>query len=365
MAYTTIDDPSAFFQVALHASSNGNTITNDGNSALKPDLIWSKGRSEPKYAGLYDSTRGVRKYLKASGGETQVTADSGYDLTSFNTDGFSTGNNQYNTICANLSYVAWQWKANEGTRTTFSESGDNPGGGYQANTTAGFSIVDYTGTQATGTVAHGLGDVPKFIMVKSLTATRSWTLYHHKMGSPSNEKNMHLNTTAAMTDYNAEYWGGATPTSSVFSLGNGHAVNYNNESYIAYCWAEKPGYSKFGDYIGNGIVGDGPYIHTGFKPAFVMLKTTGIALDWFMYDHKRAGANTVDSRYNEIKSVIYANDISGGSGTSYRGVDFYANGFKIRNGGNGGPNQASQNYIYIAFAEHPQVTSTGIPATAR
>ena len=362
MAYTTIDDPSAHFQIALHASSNSATITNDGNSDLKPDFLWSKAYSYPYFAGIWDSTRGVTKYLRPETNVASGTSDSGYDLISFNTDGFSTGNNQFNTICANTPYVAWQWKCNGGTRTTFTESGDNPGGGYQANTTAGFSIVDYVGTQATGTVAHGLGAVPKMIIVKSTSGTRSWTVYHHQMGSPAIEKNMHLNTTAALTDYNAEYWGGTTPTSSVFSLGNGHAVNYNNENYIAYCFAEKQGYSKFGSYIGNGAAA-GPFAYLGFKPAFVMLKNTAATEDWIMYDIKRNPFNRVDLKLaaNDI-SQHGANSRIGGVG--YNDIDILSNGFKIITN-NAATNQSGKTFIYMAFAEQPFVTSTGVPTTAR
>ena len=128
MAYTNIDDPSAYFQTALHSSANAATITNDGNSDLQPDLIWSKARGAAHNHGLYDSTRGVTKFLSSNATSTETTASSGYDLTSFNTDGFSTGNNQFNTICGGTTYVAWQWKANGGTTTSFSESGNNPGG---------------------------------------------------------------------------------------------------------------------------------------------------------------------------------------------------------------------------------------------
>ena len=110
MAYTNIDDPSAYFQTVLHSSANSATITNDGNSNLQPDLIWSKARGAAHNHGLYDSTRGVTKFLSSNATSTETTASSGYDLTSFNTDGFSTGNNQFNTICGGTTYVAWQWK---------------------------------------------------------------------------------------------------------------------------------------------------------------------------------------------------------------------------------------------------------------
>ena len=145
MAYTNIDDPSAYFQVALHSSANAATITNDGNSDLQPDLIWSKARGAAYNHGLYDSSRGVTKFLSSNATSAETTASSGFDLTSFNTDGFSTGNNQYNTICGGTTYAAWQWKVNGGT-TTSKSSGTVAGNVttpcvQQVNTTSGISCA--------------------------------------------------------------------------------------------------------------------------------------------------------------------------------------------------------------------------------
>ena len=356
MAYTDIDDASAHFQIATYTgNANLNTIVNDGNSDLAPDLVWGKCRSTSKTHYWYDTTRGTEKRIESDNGGAEDTGTNGLYI--FQSDGFklASGNTENDN---GESYVAWQWKANGGSRTTFSESGNNPGGGYQANTTGGISIVDYVGTQAAGTVAHGLGAVPKMIIVKSRGASRSWTVYHHQMGSPANEKNMVLNTTAALTDYNADYWGATTPTSSVFSLGgtNGHAVNYNNENFIAYCFAEVQGFSKFGSYIGNGSA-NGPMIYTGFQPAWVMIKTTSTADDWYIFDNKREG-------YNPSVWRIRANTISGDTTGTNNTVDHLSNGFKLRFTG-GSINGSKLPYIYMAFAENPFVTSTGVSTTAR
>jgi len=360
MAYTTIDDPSAHFQAFLYTGNGSNrTITLPGNSDLKFDMYWYKQRSQTGHHRMFDTSRGLslELYPDLNAADSAATYFNNQQANSFDIIAHDSATNTGDVTFAN-----WQWKANGGTRTTFSESGDNPGGGYQANTTAGFSIVDYTGTQATGTVAHGLGDVPKCIWVKSRGSTRSWTIYHHQMGSPAIEKNMHFNTTAALTDYNAEYWGGTTPTSSVFSLGNGHAVNYNNETFIAYCFAEKQGYSKFGSYKGNGAA-SGPFAYLGFKPAWVMIKNTGATEAWVMYDTARSPTNAANKKIS-ANDNSGENDNSAVGGVGYNDIDILSNGFKVRTN-NAATNQSGKTFIYMAFAENPFVTSKGVPATTR
>ena len=359
MAYTTIDDPSAHFQTTLYTGngSDDHAITNGGNSDLQSDLLWFKERANAGAHSLHNSTNNVSLFL-----ESNTSGTENYDTTtlkSIQTDGFTLGT-ESNHNQASTTYVAWQWKANGGTRTTFSESGNNPAGGYQANTTGGFSIVDYTGTQATGTVAHGLGAVPKMIIVKDRDAARSWSVYHHQMGSPAVEKNMHLNTKAAVTDYNAEYWGGTNPTTSVFSLGNAHDINYNNRKYIAYCFAEKQGYSKFGSYVANANT-NGPFVYTGFKPAWIMVKNTSRSgYAWSIIDNKRDTFNEVD---NGLEGDAISAEFS--SSANY-GCDFLSNGFKVRSVSTGYLGAVSgDTLIYMAFAESPFVTSTGTPTTAR
>jgi hypothetical protein len=356
MAYTTIDDPSAHFQTKLY-TGNGSTqsITNDGNSDLQPDLVWTKARSDTSHNALVDSSRGtsIQIYTNLTYQDDPVSG-----VTAFNTDGFTLGSN--GTANADgVTHVAWQWKANGGTTTAFSESGNNPGGTYQTNTTAGFSIVTYTGTGAAGTVTHGLGVAPKFIIIKNRDVADPWAVYY---GDATDY--LVLNTTAATVD-NAAWWNDTAPSSTVFTVNTDHSVNADGEDYIAYCFAEKQGYSKFGSYVGNGVAGNGPFVYTGFKPAWIMVKPIDAALDWFIYDNRRAAGNTVDARYNEVKSVLFANSNSAGTGTSYAGVDLVSNGFKWINGGAGGSNQSGITYIYMAFAENPFVTSTGVPATAR
>jgi hypothetical protein len=265
MAYTNIDDPSAYFQVALHSSANAATITNDGNSDLQPDFIWSKARGAAHNHGLYDSSRGVTKYLQSNDTSAEGTASAGYDLTSFNTNGFSTGNNQFNTICGGTTYVAWQWKANGGTTSTNNDG--NRTSTVQANTDAGFSIVTYDGATLAGqTIGHGLGQRPDVVMIKRTNSTGSFIVWTSSLTSGAF---LQLALTNAEYVQPRIYQAGMTTTT--FGVGANNTTSLNGSSYVAYCFASKQGYSKFGKYVGNGDA-DGPFVYTGFKPAFVMIK---------------------------------------------------------------------------------------------
>jgi len=355
MAYTNIDDPSAHFHTALHSSANAATITNDGNSDLKPDLIWSKARGAAYNHALYDSTRGVTKFLKSNSTNSETTASSGFDLTSFNTDGFSTGNNQFNTICGGTTYVAWQWKANGGTTSTNTDGSVNTT--VQTNTDAGFSIVGYTCPDpiTNFTIGHGLGVTPDMFIIKTRDGSRNWGVYHKSLTAPAGKRNLRLNQTNAEAT-ESTFFANIDPTSSVIQLGQNAAVNYQGHNYIAYCFAEKQGYSKFGKYVGNGST-NGPFVYTGFKPAFVMLKRSNTTSNWIIMDNKR---NT----FNEMESRLFPNLDNAEQTQSTYGLDFLSNGFKLRDTVSQS-NGSGSTYIYMAFAENPFTTSTGIPTTAR
>ena len=354
MAYTTIDDPSVYFQTALYTGNNSNRdITNDGNSDLQPDWIWGKGRSESSDPTATDSSRGNTKVLTPSDNSAEGTA-SDY-VTAFNSDGFSLGSNNgmnKNTV----TYVAWQWKANGGSTTTNDASATSVGtidSVYQANTTAGFSIVTFTGNGSSGaTVAHGLGAVPKTILIKSRNgANKSWNVYHSSIDATDAAQ---LDTTAAFYD-SPSYWNDTEPTSTVFSLGNSSETNESGKNFVAYCFAEIQGYSKFGSYTGNGN-NNGPFVYTGFKPAWVLYKRSSDTGNWRILDNKR---NT----FNVINNEIYA-DLNNAEAQDNQ-MDFLSNGFKLRNGSSVGQNGDGSTYIYWAFAEHPFVSSKGVPVTAR
>jgi len=367
-AYTTIDDPSAYFQTALHTTANAGTITNDGNSDLQPDFIWSKARGGAYAHGLYDSTRGVTKLLSSNTDSDETTASAGYDLTSFNTDGFSTGNNQYSTICGGVTYVAWQWKANGGT--TASNTDGDITSTVQVNQDAGFSIMTYTGTTGdVHTIGHGLGVTPKVWIVKARGDGGDfddWFFWHKDMAASNiiDNRMLFLNTTDAL----ATYTGINAVTSSTIRVKSSTTAQ-NGITYVAYAFAEKQGYSKFGKYVGNSNA-DGPFIYLGFKPAFVMIKRTDQGTtysSWAMFDNKRLGYNPTGGPQSLYANRDYAEGKRGqGSDNSQEvRIDMLSNGFKVKDGGSDEINDAADTYIYMAFAESPFVTSTGIPTTAR
>jgi len=354
MAYTTIDDPSAHFQTVLYTGNNSNRdITNDGNSDLQPDWIWGKGRSESSDPTATDSTRGNTKVLTPSDDSAEGTA-SDY-VTAFNSDGFSLGSNNgmnKNTV----TYVAWQWKANGGTTSS------NNDGSYtstvQANTTAGFSIVKYGDASSfsastPATVGHGLGKTPKWILIKNLDGTRDWGVHHVSNGAG---KIIYLNLTNAVAN-STGFDNGTLPSSSVFTVNTLNVANGNNLEYIAYCFADIQGFSKFGSYTGNANA-DGPFVYLGFKPAFVIIKNTSAAKDWTMWDTTRYSNNVQNVQL--FPNLSNAED----SPSTSTMLDMLSNGFKIR-GTNDKINGSGNTLIYMAFAENPFVSSEGVPTTAR
>jgi len=352
MAYTTIDDPSAFFQTALYAG-NGSTqsITNDGNSDLKPDLLWIKSRSDSSFHAWTDSTRGTSKriYSNSTAAEESHTDR----VTAFNSDGFSLGSSSLvNTNTYN--YAAWQWKANGGTTATNTTGSIDSV--VQANTDAGMSIVTYTGTGGNITVGHGLGVAPSAIIIKSRSNASPWVVWTAGMAGTTSV--MELNTAGAEQTVSNYWYNGFSSTT--FGLGTGtYSHNTNNYTYVAYCFAEKQGYSKFGSYVGNGVANNGPFVYLGFKPAFVMIKSTTTTGAHLIWDLKRSSFNLMDD-------IINAAEADAESTNGIYGIDVLSNGFKIMNtGANNGTNQSGTKYVYYAFAENPFTTSTGIPTTAR
>ena len=358
MAYTTIDDPSAYFQVKLYTGTgSSNSVTNDGNSDLQPDFIWIKERDGTGQHGAFDSSRGVQKELKIDEDGAESTASQ--SVTAFNSDGFTVGTaGDYNG--SDNSQVAWQWKANGGTTTTNDASSTGVGSidsVYQANTTAGFSIVSYTGTGSAGTIAHGLGAVPSWMVVKnrSKSGGEGWMVYHQGNTSAPETEHLQIHNTNATSD-NDIAWNDTAPTSTVFSVKDDDSTNDSGETHIAYLWTDIQGYSKFGDYIGTGN-DDGPFVYTGFKPAWLMIKRT-TANAWGIYDSARGV-------FNEITMNLDADRTDAeNTATNYDDLDFLSNGFKLREE-NDDINASGGTYIYMAFAEHPFVSSKGVPATAR
>ena len=364
MAYTDIDKPSDYFETALW-TGNGST-TNITSLDFQPDFTWIKGRSDAIAHVVFDSVRsaGGNKELTpnetyAEGGNSTISY--GF-LSSFNSDGFTVRNgtsspNQADYTNKNSStYASWNWKAGTSFTNDASATGigsiDSTG---SVNQDAGFSIVSYTGTGSTGTVAHGLGATPSMMIFKERADdAHGWITYHHKNTSAPATEFLLLNTTQATEDY-ADYFNDTAPTSSVFTIDTAGDINGSSDTYIAYCFAEKQGYSKFGSYTGNGNA-DGTFVYTGFKPAWVLIKWVGGTSDWYIYDNKINPFN--------VMSKVFAPNIANAEITTSRLMDFTSNGFKNRGSGNT-TNASGENYIYMAFAENPFVTSTGVPATAR
>ena len=349
MAYTTIDDPSAFFQTVLYTGNGGTqAITNTGNSDLQPNWIWTKVRSEAGSHRLVDTVRGLAKPVFANG--TDAEADE-TNYSAFDSDGFSLVNDSLNENTR--TYVAWQWKAG----TSFSNDASSTSVGSvdsagSVSTDAGFSIINVVKNNTTAhTVAHGLGAVPQMIIGKSRTGSSyRWIVYHKDIG---NTHALYLNENFVKTD-SVTFWNDTTPTSSVFSLGTDNSWNGTS---IFYCFAEKQGYSKFGSYTGNGNA-DGTFVYTGFRPAFVITKASSVGQSWQLYDNKR---NT----FNQSSKILFPNlSASEQDDSSAAVIDILSNGFKQRVNDAGG-NGSGETYIYMAFAENPFVTSTGIPTTAR
>ena len=355
MAYTTIDDPSAHFQTLLYTGdgTSSQAQTNTGNSDLQPDWVWIKKRASgtARAHQLYDSSRGVTKLLHSNTDGAESTQSAG--LTAFGSDGFTVSDDD--GIGANTAtYVAWQWKANGGTTST-NTAGTNIDTTVQANTTAGFSIMTYTGTGTDNdSIGHGLGAVPHWIIVKNRDETNGWQIYHHKNTSAPETDYLNLNDNGATAD-DHDRWSDQAPSSTVITLGGNDGVSKSSVKYVCYAFTEIQGYSKFGGYKGNGNT-DGAFVYTGFKPAWVMIKRTNDTQDWPIFDNKLRPSNNVDNYF------LYA-DLTNAQDTSDQ-FDIVSNGFKLRMTSNLA-NGSGDDYVYMAFAEHPFVSSKGVPVTAR
>ena len=350
MAYTSINDPSAHFQTATYSGTgSAQSITNDGNSNLQPDWMITKNRTGTTDPMVNDSSRGVGTYLFAN--RTNAEATDTIDHTSFDSDGFSVSTGE-SVNDSGDTFVAWQWKANGGT--TSSNTSGTITSTVQANTDAGFSVVTYSGNSTSGaTIGHGLGVAPNWIIVKARTLGGNWIVGSTALDSTLANRCV-LNSTAAASSNTGDF--NAAPTSSVFQLGSSLDVNSSTKTYVAYCFAEKQGYSKIGKYFGNGNA-DGAFVYTGFKPAFIMIKRSDSTSNWTIWDSKR-------DPFNYGERTLFPNGTSvEESGNANERWDLLSNGFKFRS--NGRNTVSGGTYIYMAFAENPFVTSTGIPTTAR
>ena len=357
MAYTTIDKPTDYFNTITYTGNDtdGRTITGVG---FQSDWTWVKARSSAFSHYIIDAIRydsGASKYLKldsSSSAADETPSGAGW-ISALNSDGYVCKNGTSNTNNCNengVTYVAWNWLGANGTTSNTDGSITST---VSANTTSGFSIVSYTGTGSNATVGHGLGTTPAWVLVKERGASgESWNNFHQSLGAGIT---IMLNLTNAQQS-SSTMWNNTAPTSSVFSVGADAGSNGSSKTYIAYCFAEKKGYSKFGSYTGNNL-DDGTFCYTGMKPSFVMIKRTDSTSEWNIYDVKR-------NPFNLTNLELEANTSDAEANVSEREIDILSNGFKLR-GRSTFINAPGGSYIYMAFAENPFVTSTGIPTTAR
>jgi hypothetical protein len=331
IASSTILKANTVMDATLY-TGNGTTQTITNAAGFRPDLVWFKERSSNSSGWLFDTIRGVLNRISSN--ETAAEANQSGTLTAFNSNGFSVGSD----VASNESgqtYVGWQWQASASTVTNTSGTISAQ---VRASTTAGFSVVTYTGTGANATVGHGLGVAPKMIIVKTRNAVDNWAVYHSSTGAT---QYLQLNAANASAS-SITLWNDTSPTSTVFSVGTNNDVNGSTRTYVAYCWSEIVGFSKFGSYTGNGSA-DGTFVYTGFRPKFVMIKRTDAAGSWYTIDTSRATYNVVNPYLLANASNAEASDLS---------WDILSNGFKLRSS-YADINTNSATMIYMAFAENP------------
>ena len=324
------------------------TLTYTGNNAsgrkitgleFKPDFVWFKKRSSgTQNHTLYDSLRGAGKRLMLPSTSAEGTVSD--ELTSFNDGGFTIDTDNFQNENGK-DYVAWCWKA--GGAAAVSNTSGSITSSVSANQEGGFSIVKWTGTNGTGTVGHGLGKAPKWIIIRRRDSDSSWVVYHDKVG---NTKRLTLDSVGSESSGSANWFNNTSPTSTTFSVGSDGGSNGSTDGYVAWCWSEIPGFSKFGSYKGNNNSG-GTYIHLGFRPAWVMIKNREAgSTEWYILDSSRDPNNPTDN---------YLSASSTAQEQTYVFYDFLSEGFKLRNTG-GAQNPDNQEVIYMAFAEQPGTT---------
>ena len=350
MAYTTIDDPEAHFQVVTYTGngSANNAITLPGDTDMQPDLVWIKNRDATDRHSLFDNVRGATKLLSPDSTDTETTDTDTLD--SFTSDGFQVDADvKVNTNAEK--YVAWCWKGANGTATNTAGDIDST---VSVNTTSGVSIIKADTTDETGdlTMGHGLGIVPQMLWWKNLGDDgQNWQVYH--IGTTSGL--MRLNDTN-VRNADVTFWNTHTTTlidiaSHMYVQNGGHRV------FVGYVFAPVQGFSKFGTYEGNGNA-NGTFINLGFKPMYFLLKSSSHGESWSIYDIKR-------QTYNPVSYYFPAANSNAAEATSASyAMDFLSNGIKLRGNGTG-INGSGYTYIYAAFAEAPFVNSNGVPCTAR
>ena len=322
--------PTGFGCVTYTGSGGRRPVRDVG---FTPGLVWIKARSSTGFDHvLQDSVRGPTKQLYSN--STSAEVDDTDAVVSLDNDGFTTGAD-VTTNNSGTDFVAWCWDAGDGDAVSNTD-GDITST-VKASDTHGFSIVEYTGTGANATIGHGLSSTPSFVLYKRTSATENWGAYHTSTG---NTGCCFLNLTGSkFTDSN--YFNDTSPTSTTLSVGTNNAFNGSGSTYIAYCWTEKSGYSKFGSYTGNGSA-TGPTVTLGFRPAFVMRKRTDAASDWVILD-------TTRDNFNNADTVLSANKTNADTTVTADAIEITSTGFQVKGTG-AGTNANGGTYIYMAFA---------------
>ena len=351
MAYTTIDDPSAYFKVQLYTgngSANHAITFDDTDTDMQPDLVWIKNRDAIDDHCLFDAVRGATKLLNPEDTAAETTDTDTLD--SFTSDGFQVDADvKVNTDAEK--YVAWCWKLGTTSGITTNAGTDITPSGYSFNATSGVSAVAYTANNTDDQqIPHGLGVAPHMIISKGRTAYQ-WGVYHQSNTSAPETDFLVFNDPCETSDED-DRWSDQAPDSVNWTVGDGNDTNKDTGTYIAYLFTGKQGFSKFGSYEGNGNA-DGTFVYTGFRPAFVITKSFDSSSSWHIFDNKREGYNVDnDPLVVDLNTVEATTDM----------IDLLSNGFKFRISTD--PNVA-ESYIYMAFAESPFVNSEGVPCNAR
>ena len=345
MAYTNINKSSLHMNTKLYTGngSAGHAITNVG---FEPSLTWIKKRSGSSDQILTDAVRGAGYNIKSN--DTASQGNDTNDISSFNSDGFTLGVNS-RTNGSGATLASWNWKANgQGSANT---AGSINTTYTSVNTTAGFSISKYNGTGSNATIGHGLGVAPNFIIVKRIDGASGWYVYHSSLGAT---QRLSLNETDATSSDNSA-WNDTAPTNALINLGSSSTTNKNGGTMVAYAFADVTGYQKASSYVGNGSSSAPPFIYTGFKPKFVMVKNTSQADSWFMHDDKRDG-------YNDDNEYLRA-ETSSAESSGINRIRLLSNGFQVPTTDKS-HNVSGNTYVYYAVGQ-TLVGTNNVPCTAR
>ena len=353
MAYSTVNKSSSFFNTHLYS---GNDTTNNQQVGLTPAFVWVKSRNtgSPTQHYMVDAARGDKKYISSNATTAEQTDSNNFDLVS---GGFNLNGGNGWTNVSGRTFVSWNWKG--GTTSGISGGTITPSA-YSIDTTAKFGVYKYTGNgSGSQTIAHGLGGTPTCVIFKQTSGTEQWRVHYMKAPNPYSQMLL-LNTNATESSQNN---GLSAVSSTTITFGNDGAYNANGGTYVCYIFCDVTGYCKNGSYLGDGNT-FGPFIYTGFKPSFVMVKkATGSGDSWFINDDHRTAQGLDGIGGNPNSYYMRPNEQSAEGTSASLAIDLLSNGFKIR-GNDTAYNNDNSTYVYTAFGQ-PLVAGSNIPSTAR